>query len=256
LKNLNKCDSSVSNKQFDPWGYNLSTHKKWVNWFSPFYQHYFQVETSGLDNIPNQGRVLIIANHSGQLPIDGMLIGHALATRSCNPRSPRAMIERFFPKVPFLGNFINAIGGVVGDPLNCKAMLNHEEAIMVFPEGAGGSGKPWSKRYQLQRFGLGFMHLAIETNTPIIPVGVVGCEETMPTLFHLNWLAKKVGVPYLPVTIPIPLPIKVRLNFGSPMIFENSDDKTEADIERHVALVKAEISSLIKIGLAKRKGSI
>lgn len=251
IVDISKSDNHA--KGIDAWGFCPATHGKWLRFFEPIYHKYFRVDVSGLEHVPKNGKVLLIANHSGQLPIDGMLIGQTVAKKDESPRAVRAMIERFFPKVPFLGNYLNKVGGVVGDPINCENMLNRGEAIIVFPEGAGGAGKPWSERYKLQRFGLGFMHLAMNTGTPIVPIGVVGCEETMPTLFHLRWLAKKLGVPYLPVTSPIPIPVKVRLVFGRPMVFE-AKQNTEEEVFEYVELVKEEIASLIQQGLSKRRG--
>ncbi len=238
---------------YDPWGYNIDTCMICLSLFKNIYEKYFRVETHGLENVPAQGRVLVIANHSGQLPIDGVLIGYAIATRKDGPRAGRAMAERFFPTVPFIGNLINQVGGVIGDPVNCIKMLENEELVIVFPEGVRGSGKLFKKRYQLQRFGNGFMHIAMTCRTPIIPVGVVGCEETMPSLADIKPLAKLLGIPYVPVTTPIPLPAKVSLHFGKPMMFEGDIDNEESVTEK-VRQVKTEIRRLIDIGLSNRKG--
>lgn len=238
---------------YDPWGYNSDAAKLAMQALKPFYEKYFRVEAHGLENVPRDGRVLVIANHSGQLPIDGMLIGYAMATNPHGPRSLRVMIERWFPTIPFVGNLMNEIGGVLGDPENCVNMLRAEEAIIVFPEGIRGAGKTWDKRYKLQRFGLGFMHLAIMENTPILPVGVVGCEETMPTPMHLKTLSRLLGMPYVPVTTPIPLPAKVRLYFGEPMHFDGPIT-SEDDIAIKVEKVKDAINTLIARGLQERKG--
>lgn len=250
---VNSMPKRVGSFGYDPWGYNSETYKIALSVFKPIYERYFRVETRGLENVPNKGRVLVIANHSGQLPIDGALVGYALATNTHGPRAVRAMIERWFPTAPFIGNLLNEFGAVLGDPVNCEKMLNNDECIIVFPEGIRGAGKPWSQRYKLQRFGLGFMHLAMQTNTPILPVGIVGCEETMPTPFHLNMLAKLLNLPYVPVTTPVPLPAKVRLNFGKPMLFEGPVG-TEDDIAIKVERVKEEINRLIEQGLVDRKG--
>lgn len=250
---VNRIPKPVGSFGYDPWGYNSETFKIGLGLFKPFYEKYFRVETYGLENIPKEGRVLVIANHSGQLPLDGALVGYALATNAHAPRAVRAMIERFFPTMPFVGNLLNEWGAVLGDPENCVKMLRNEECVIVFPEGVRGAGKPWSERYKLQRFGLGFMHLAMSENTPIVPVGIVGCEETMPTPFHLNGLAKMLGIPYMPVTTPLPLPAKVRLYFGKPMLFEGpvkNEDDTAVKVER----VKEEIRALIQKGLSERNG--
>ncbi|MCG8311828.1 MAG: acyltransferase family protein [Pseudomonadales bacterium] len=250
---IDKIPKPVGSFGYDPWGYNTESLKVALSVFKPVYEKYFRVEATGLENVPKQGRLLIIGNHSGQLPIDGALVAYALATNPHGPRAVRAMIERWFPSAPFIGNMLNEFGAVLGDPANCEKMLQREEAIIVFPEGIRGAGKPWSKRYKLQRFGLGFMHLAMQTNTPILPVGIVGCEETMPTPFHLNGLAKFFNVPYVPVTTPFPLPAKVRLHFGEPLTFEGpvtDEDHVAVKVER----VKEEINRLIQEGLTAREG--
>lgn len=234
----------------DPWGFDKNKTKaifassKWL------YDHYFRVTTSGIDNVPEKGRVLLVANHSGQLPTDGVLIAVALASREKGPRVARAMIERFFPTVPFVGTLMNQLGAVTGDPANCRRMLEDEAAIIVFPEGVRGSGKLFSDRYKLQRFGHGFMHLAIKYRTPVVPIGVVGCEETMPSIANIAPLAKLLGVPYVPVAPPLPLPAKVSLHFGAPMRFDEAG--AERDIAVNVESVKTEIDRLIKTGLAER----
>ncbi len=236
---------------YDPWGYNENTAKLALGTMKWMYEHYFRVTANGLENIPERGRVLVIPNHSGQLPMDGVLIGYAMATNPHGPRAARAMIERFFPTVPWLGNLLNSIGAVIGDPLNCSKMLEQEEPIIVFPEGVRGSGKLYKHRYQLQRFGNGFMHLALQHKTPIVPVGVVGCEETMPSLANLWPLARLLGVPYIPVGPLLPLPARVYLNFGEPMYFEG-DVESEENVTTMVEQVKDRIRELIDLGLKQR----
>lgn len=236
---------------YDPWGYNENAARLGLGVVKWLYEKYFRVTATGLENVPPQGRALIIANHSGQLPMDGVLIGYALATNPHGPRAPRAMIERFFPTVPYLGNLLNSMGAVIGDPLNCSKMLEQEEAIIVFPEGVRGSGKLYKHRYQLQRFGNGFVHLAMAHRTPIIPVGVVGCEETMPSIANIAPLAKLLGIPYAPVAPPVPLPARVYLNFGEPMQFSGTaanEDQVTACVEQ----VKDRIRALLDAGLKQR----
>lgn len=235
----------------DPWG--MDRDRTWMSFamVKRLYDDYFRVQTNGLENVPTDGRLLVIANHSGQLPMDGVLIGMALSTNPNGARAPRAMIERFFPTVPFVGNAMNHLGAVIGDPENCRRMLEHEACIVVFPEGIRGSGKPYKDRYQLQRFGTGFMHLALQHNTPIVPVGVVGCEETMPSAGNIKPLAKLLGIPYFPLALPVPLPARVTLNFGKPMHFKG-DVNSEEQVIDNVEKVKDEIRRLIDEGLESR----
>jgi len=235
----------------DPWG--MDNERTWLSFAlcKKLYDDYFRVETHGLEHVPPTGRLLVIANHSGQLPMDGLLVGMALSTNPHGSRAARAMIERFFPTVPFVGNALNHMGAVVGDPQNCQRMLEHEACVVVFPEGVRGSGKPYKDRYQLQRFGTGFMHLALNFDTPIVPVGVVGCEETMPSAGNFKPLAQMLGIPYFPIALPFPLPARVTLNFGEPMVFDKAA-KSEQQVQGYVEEVKDEIRRLIDKGLADR----
>lgn len=249
---LNKIRKPIGSLGYDPWGYNNEAVKVGFSLTRALYEKYFRVEAHGVDKIPAEGPVLIIANHSGQLPLDGLLIGYALASRDQRPRVPRAMIERFFPTVPYLGNLLNEFGAVLGDPTNCAKMLANDEAVIVFPEGVRGSGKLYRDRYQLKRFGNGFMHLAMKYKATIVPVGVVGCEETIPAIANISPLARMLGVPYVPIALPAVLPAKVHLNFGDPMLFDNTEIPEEKVTER-VDQVKAAISELIDKGLSERK---
>jgi 1-acyl-sn-glycerol-3-phosphate acyltransferase len=249
---MDRIRKPIGSLGYDPWGYNSDVTKVGLGITRQLYEKYFRVQAHGVEKVPSEGPVLIIANHSGQLPLDGLLIGYALAARENRPRMPRAMIERFFPTVPYLGNLLNEMGAVLGDPTNCAKMLANNEAVVVFPEGIRGSGKPYKDRYQLKRFGNGFMHLAMKYNAPIVPVGVVGCEEIIPAITNIKPLANMLGLPYAPVALPVVFPAKVHLNFGDPLVFDNDDIPEELVAER-VERVKAAISALIDKGLHDRK---
>jgi 1-acyl-sn-glycerol-3-phosphate acyltransferase len=131
-------------------------------------------------------------------------------------------------------------------------MLEQDEAIIVFPEGVRGSGKLYKDRYQLQRFGNGFVHLALQHDTPIVPVGVIGCEETMPAIANIAPLARLLGIPYVPVAPPLPLPARVSLHFGEPIRFKPGGNVTEEQVTQKVEQVKSRIRELIETGLAQR----
>ena len=249
---MSKIPKPVGSYGYDPWGYNEDTAKIGVACARWLYEKYFRVTAHGLENIPKKGRVLVVPNHSGQLPMDGVMIGYALATNPHGPRAARAMIERFFPTVPWLGNLLSGFGGVIGDPVNCSKMLENDETILVFPEGVRGSGKLYKDRYKLQRFGNGFVHLAMNHKTPIVPVGVVGCEETMPSLYDMKPLARMLGIPYAPIAPLLPLPARVYLNFGEPMTFKGGVATSEQEVTERVEQVKGEIRKLIDKGLQER----
>lgn len=249
---------------FDPWGLQPSYAKGVVAVVEWLYRHYFRVETAGTENIP-RGRALVIANHGGQIPFDGMLLGLSLLLDANPPRIGRAMVERWAPSIPFVNTFFTRVGQVVGDPQNARDLLNNDECVMVFPEGVRGSGKLFNRRYQLERFGTGFVRLALETRTPIVPTAIIGCEETYPGVLHLKKLAKLMGAPYFPITpfFPLlgplgmlPLPAKVTIRFGKPILFEGDADAPDPEINRMVNEVKDAMKREIDLGLRKRGAHI
>ncbi len=240
--------------EYDRWGYHQGTGRTVAAVTRLFYERYFRVEAFGREHIPENGRIMIVSNHSGYLPLDAALIGYSMLTNPFGPRIPRALIERFFPAVPYLGNFMSAIGAVAGGWQHCRDLLLHDEAVIVFPEGIRGSGKGFSKRYQLQRFSAGFVETAIETGTPVIPVAVVGCEEALPMLGSLDGLAARMGLPYLAVAPPFPVPVKITIEFGEPMRLSGPVE-CEEDLEHMAEEVKQRIRKLLQTGLDRRSGA-
>jgi 1-acyl-sn-glycerol-3-phosphate acyltransferase len=240
----------------DPFGFSMEFALAAVAPMIWLYKHYFRVQAHGIQNVP-AGRVLIVPNHSGQLPFDAAMISVAMLTEATPPRAVRSMVEKWVPTLPFVSTFMARSGQIVGTPENCRRLLHADEAILVFPEGARGISKLWSQRYQLQEFGLGFMRLALETNTPIVPVGVVGAEEQAPALLDLKPVAKLLGFPAFPITptgLPFPLPVKYHLRFGDPLTFQGRPDDEDAELEKKVKVVKNAVQQLIRQGLQERKG--
>lgn len=245
---------------FDEFGLHPETAISALAAVRPIYDKYFRVEAHGLENVPS-GRVLLIANHGGQLPLDGMLIAIAMALYADPPRFVRGMVERWFPSLPFVSPLFVRSGQTVGDPQNCRRLLEQENAVMVFPEGVRGSGKTIWKRYQLQRFGTGFVRLALETDSPIVPIAVIGAEEVYPSIYNAKTLAKLMGAPYAPITpfFPLlgplgalPLPCKIRLHFGAPLRFEGDWDAPDGEIQEKVNAVTSAIEGLIAKGRDER----
>lgn len=227
------------------------------------YRYWLRVETRHIERVPS-GRVLLVANHAGNtFAYDGAMLGMALLLEAEPPRMVRGMAEYYLPQIPYFTVLMHRCGSVVGTPENCVQLLESEEAVMVFPEGARGFVKPFRKRYQLQRFGLGFMRLAIEAGTPIVPVGIVGAEEQSPAVADVKWLGRLVGSPAFPITptFPwlglggfLPLPVKFRIHFGTPQRFEGDPSEEDASIEKRVEVVKDAIRALVAEGLAERRG--
>jgi 1-acyl-sn-glycerol-3-phosphate acyltransferase len=246
----------------DPFGFDPDSIKYVSAPLVWMYRHYFRVIQDGVERVPD-GRVLLVSNHSGQLPFDGMMIGTALVLEHDPPRVVRSMVEKWVPRLPFVSVMFSRIGQIVGTPENCRRLLEREEAILVFPEGARGISKTIDKRYQLERFGSGFMRLALETETPIVPVAVVGAEEQAPAFFNLKTIADAFGAPAFPVTPTFPLlgpigllpyPTRYRIYFGDPIYFEGHGDEEDEFIEKYVAVVRDQIESMIQRGLSERQG--
>lgn len=243
---------------YDPFGFHRD-HLKYALLVGRFlYRNYFRCEVHGIDHVPSSGRVLLVANHSGQLPYDGVCIAGAMLLDKKPPRMIRSMVEKYVPTVPFASYLFARWGQITGTPENCRRLLEDEEAILVFPEGVRGISKSFSKRYQLQEFGLGFMRLALETRTPIVPIAVIGAEEQAPAV-NVKPLARLVRAPAFPVMpfppfLPlVPLPSKYHLWFGEPLVFEGDPDDDDDVIEKNVRVVKNSIQSMIQIGLKERK---
>jgi 1-acyl-sn-glycerol-3-phosphate acyltransferase len=233
------------------------------------YRSYFRVEVRGMGNIPDEGRALIVANHSGTLPYDAGMIMHAVQRDHPAHRPVRPLVEDFVFHFPWLGTLMNRIGGVRACQENAERLLEQDQLVAVFPEGIKGIGKLFRQRYQLQRFGRGgFIKLALGTDSPIIPAAVVGAEEVHPMLTKVTWLAKAVGIPYIPVTptFPllgplglVPLPTKWTIVFGEPLYF-NAEYGAEAANDRILVnklgeQVRHRIQEMID-GLLKERRSI
>ena len=242
---------------YDPFGFHRDEAKVAALVTRFLYRTYFRVEVHGVENVP-RGRVLLVSNHSGQLPFDAVGIGAALLFDDEPPRIVRAMVERYVQTVPFASYLFARWGQVVGVPENCRRLLEDDEALLVFPEGAKGISKPFTQRYQLQEFGLGFMRLAIETETPIVPIAVVGGEEQSSAV-NLKPLARILGAPAFPV-IPLlpffpilPYPTKYRIYFGEPMRFDGDPDDDDEVIDEKVVVVRNHIQTMLRVGLKERK---
>ena len=244
----------------DAFGLDLEWSKYALSVVWMLHRKYFRTEVHGIENVPS-GRVLLIANHSGQVPIDGAMIGAALFFDAREPRIVRSMVEKWVQTLPFFAVLFTRMGQVVGVPENARRLLENGEAILVFPEGSRGISKPFTQRYQLTEFGLGFLRLALETNTPIVPIAVVGAEEQYINLANLTGVAKALGMPTFPVVpqfvipgLQMPLPTKYRVYFGEPLRFDGDPDDDDAVIEEKVWVVKQTIQSMLNRGLKERRG--
>lgn len=257
-----KLPTQLNEYGFDPFGFDPEFNRTLLLVMTWFYRSWFRVETRGAENVP-AGRVLLIGNHAGNtFAWDGAMLAAALFLEGEPPRIVRGMAEYFLPTIPFFNVFMQRFGSVVGTPENCSQLLEQGEAIMAFPEGQRGFVKTFGHRYELQEFGLGFMRLALETGTPIVPVGIVGSEEQSPGLANLRSVGKLIGAPAFPVTLTfpwlgfvgfLPLPVKFQIEFGQPLTFDGDPTEEDSAIREKVDVVKSVIRNMIAAGRQRRK---
>lgn len=224
----------------------------------PFYEWWFRVDSRGAENIPGEGPVILAPNHSGTLPIDGMMLWVDVVRRSDPPRVPRVVADTFVPRLPFVFTVFSRNGVIGGDRATVEHVLGQGEIVVVFAEGVPGIAKPRSEAYQLREFRVGHAELAIRFEAPIVPVAIVGAEEQWPELvriesFHLF------GAPYLPIpATPFPLPVKYRIRYGAPIDPRERFTPEQADdpaIVRALANeVQARVQALVDETLKERKG--
>ena len=240
----------------DPFGFDPNSFRFAAPITAWLYRKYFRCEVHGIENVP-QGRMLVISNHSGQLPFDAMMIETAFLLETKSPRALRGMAERWSADLPFISRLFARGGAVVGEPSACRQLLNMDEAVLVFPEGVKGINKTFKERYQLLNFGHGFMRLALETKSPIIPVAVIGAEEQAPSVANIKPLAKLFKAPAFPLILPqifpIPLPVKYRIYVGEPMNFGGDGLEDSDQVAEYVRQVRERIQTMLNEGRAKRK---
>ena len=191
----------------------------------PLAEKWFRLEVRGIENIPAEGGALLVANHSGTVPIDGIITGYAV--KKYSGRNIRPLGADLVFTLPFIGQLARKVGATLACTADAERLLTKGELAAVWPEGFKGIGKPFSERYKLQRFGRGgFVSSAMRAQVPIVPVSIVGAEEIYPLVGNVPSLARLLGIPYLPITpfFPllgplgmIPLPSKWIIEFGEPI---------------------------------------
>ena len=250
---------------YDSFGFNREFVRRALLPAKWIYRHYFRVQCFGTEKVPSAGRVFLIANHSGQLPLDAAMILLSMLVDKQPPRMVRTMVERWVAQIPFFSYLFARWGQIVGIPDNCREVLENEEAILVFPEGVRGISKTFDRAYELQEFGLGFMRLALEMGVPIVPVAVVGAEEQAPALANLTSVGGLIGAPAFPVTptFPllgplgvVPLPTKWSLDFGDPVPMDAHGPDAAEDpilVNRLAEQVRGTVQRMIDGRLARRR---
>jgi len=259
---IDRLPNELNEYGYDDWGFSPDTAVYALAVAKWFYENYFRCEAYGTGFLPEK-RAVLVANHSGQLPFDGMMISTASLLHGNPPRLLRAMVERWMPTLPWVSTFFFRCGQVVGNRDDCRTLLEHDEAILVFPEGVRGSGKTIWKRYELQQFPSGFLRLALQTDSPIIPIGLVGGEESIISVANWDWAAKTFRMPYCPVPalLPIlgpasmlPLPTKFIIHFGEPLHLQGDPDAPDAELRPLIQQVEDAVRAEVQNGLDRRRG--
>ena len=222
----------------DAYGFDQEvTERFMVTALRPIAQKWFRIEVRGAENIPAEGGALVVSNHSGTVPVDGLMT--AVSIRDHTGRYLRPLGADLVFRLPVISDLARKGGATLACNEDAERMLRGGELVGVWPEGFKGIGKPFSERYKLQRFGRGgFVSAAIRTGVPIIPTSVVGAEEIYPLVGNIPSLARLLGIPYLPITplFPllgplglIPLPSKWLIEFGEPIRTDDYDGSAADD---------------------------
>ncbi|HEY9712077.1 MAG TPA: lysophospholipid acyltransferase family protein [Chroococcales cyanobacterium] len=246
----------------DEFGFSISTIRQWQPFFQFLYEGYFEVNMVGLENIPKDGRAILIGNHSGVIPMDAFMTFTGLILHHPQPRRVRFLAHHFLRCSPCLRHLICGFGGVPASYTVAKRLLENEELVFFYPEGARGTGKPFRNRYHLCEFDSGFVKAAIETGSPIIPITTVGGDEIYPLLGNLRAVARLLETPYWPITptfpwLPffascIPLPVKFLIEIGKPVYLDYEPEKScDRQLRKQLAhqfqgTIQAELNRLLK----------
>ncbi len=251
---------------YDRFGFERETLYAAYMFARQLYRRWFRVESVGHEHVPRAGRAILAGNHSGLLPWDAAMIAVDLIEKLEPPRPLRSIVDHFAFGLPFVGELMYRTGQVPGTPRNFRDLLEREQLVLVFPEGTKGIIKPYSERYQLRPFNVGFVEIALELEVPVVPFAVVGAEEQAPVLFQLPLLGKRLGMPTFPITPTFPLlglaglvpyPVKYRIAYGEPLLLHREYPKEAArdpDIIRAISeKIRSRVQGMIDLGLELRK---
>lgn len=251
----------------DDFGFDKEFTERLIPLATLLYKYWWRVDVTGIENVPSSGRGLLVSNHAGGgIPFDGAMIKTAMMLEHPTPRHLRLLVLDWLMGLPWAADLMKQTGQVLASTPNAYELLKRDELVAVFPEGVKGMAKPFSQRYNLQRFGRGgFVRIALRTGSPIVPVAVVGSEEIYPKIANMPIVPRLIGAPFIPMTpmFPwfgllglIPLPSKWHIEFCDPI--DVSKYPLEAADDRAFVLelserVRATIQERLKANLLKRK---
>jgi 1-acyl-sn-glycerol-3-phosphate acyltransferase len=254
-------------RQLNDWGRSERVEEFYDRLVADFYYRYwFRAEVEGIENVPATGGALLVSNHAGALPPDAMMIAKSIREEHPHPRPLHITVEHFFKGYPGFSMLVSKLGCVAAHPANVHRLLfDEEQLVLVFPEGRKGTEKLYKDRYRLRRFGRGgFVEAAMRAQAPIVPVCVVGAEESAPIFAHVTAMQRLTGLLYFPITPTFPhfgllgmlgyLPAKFKLRFLEPVHFDEEGMHEDKALVQTVAHdVRARIQENLWDMLAKRK---
>jgi len=257
---------SWHSEEVDDFGYDPKFTRTILPLFEFLYTMWWRVEVAGIENVPGEGPGVIVANHSGVLPWDGVMVNLAVRHEHPAGRQCRMLALDMFALLPFFAPLLARTGAVRANPENGERLLRRGELVGVFPEGVKGVGKPYKERYKLARFGRGgFVRLALRTGAPIVPCAVVGAEEVHPKIGSMDWVGRPFGLPYFPITptFPalgplgvVPLPSKWWIDFATPVEVGAYGPQAADDpilVNRLSEQVRGTVQRMIESRLARRR---
>lgn len=254
---INRLEIPFNAQGVDPYGVSKKHLGVFLSMLKFLYRTYFSVEARGVERVPKRGRAMLVGNHSGGIAIDGAMVITSMLLEMDPPRLAQGMVEKFMNQTPFMSQWTNRTGQFTGLPEHAVRLLEDDRLLMVFPEGARGTAKLYKERYSLVQFGTGFMRLALRTKTPIVPLAFLGGGDAVPTIANAYALGKLVGAPYVPITpwlVALPIPVKLEIQYGEPMMFEGTGTEEDEVIGQYVGQVKQKIADMIEAGRKRRRG--
>lgn len=228
--------------------------------FLPLLRAYFRYEVKGIENVPGEGRAVLVSNH-GILPVDGFLLIYAI--KEALGRWPRGLTDRRIFRIPVVRQFFMDLGIVLANPRTGRALLKREEIVFIMPGGAREAFKSHGERYRLMwKRRKGFVRLAIQTGAPIIPAVCIGIDETYHVFFEGYSLSEKLfgkGT-FFPISLPVglgplPLPVKLTHYIGKPIRFryKPEDSKDEQKVSRLHRRVMKSMEELMQKGMEEKE---
>jgi len=241
---------------FDRYGFSPDTTKSAFPFFHLLYRAYFRVKSEGHEHVPSEGPAVLVGNHGGILPFDAAMGVVDVLLHTDPPRLARAIVDRWAGSLPWVNVFYARVGQVIGTRENFSDLLDDGQLVLVFPEGIEGIRKTITQRYRLQAFRVGFIEQALRARAPIIPMAFIGSDDQAPILYDLKPLARRLGLPTLPITptFPwlgpvglLPYPVSYRIVYGEPLNFHERFGPEGADDARLVRYLANQVRRTVQV---------